>query len=140
MTDLSDAERRRLEAQLLEQLRQDIDECRRIGYRGTVFSSMMARWGPVEACRKVIMASRPPDGFLKLLELNRLDLTTEARVFSGPWRALFDEQTLARARKRLRDYDRPDLAGPWPLLFSYSSFDLVAKSMPVFGSARSAIL
>ncbi len=112
MTGLSAAQRRKLESQLLEQLRQDCDEARRIGYRPTVFMSMMAQFGPVEACRKVIVATRPPDGFIKLLELQRLDLTAEATVLRGPWKALFDEQILALARKRLVQYERPDLANP----------------------------
>lgn len=47
MTGLPDAQHRNLEAQLLEQLRQDCDEARRIGYRPTVFMSMMAQFGPV---------------------------------------------------------------------------------------------
>src|SRR4051794_6014628 len=64
---MTNVERRRLEALLFQQLRSDIDECRRIGYRGTAFSRMMAKYGPIEACRKVIVASKLPDGFLKLL-------------------------------------------------------------------------
>jgi hypothetical protein len=110
MTDLSDAERRRLEAQLLEQLRQDCDESESIGYRPKMFRQMLAESGPVGACRRVIMSVKIPDGFLALLEKDRLELTAEATVLRGPWRALFSPEELDRARKRLRYYNRPDLA------------------------------
>lgn len=110
MTALTDAERRKLEGQLFEELRKDCAESRSIGYPPRVFESMMGRLGPVEACRRVIVSDTPPDGFLTLLEKKRLDLTAEATVLRGPWRALFDESLLARARKRLTTYERPDLA------------------------------
>ena len=80
MTDVSDAERRRLEAQLLEQLRQDCDESEGIGYRPKIFRQMLAESGPVGACRRVIMSAKIPDGFLALLEKERPDLTAEATV------------------------------------------------------------
>src|SRR4051812_6561246 len=89
MTELSDPERRKLEAELFEALRKDCAESRRLGYPPKIFESMMGQFGPVEACRKVIVAERPPDGFIKLLELSRLDLTAEATVLRGPWRKLF---------------------------------------------------
>jgi hypothetical protein len=71
---------------------------------------MMSKHGPVEACRQVIMASKIPDGFIRLLELKRLELTAEATVLRGPWQALFSEAVLAQARGRLVAYGREDLA------------------------------
>jgi hypothetical protein len=56
------------------------------------------------------MSVKIPDGFLALLEKDRLELTAEATVLRGPWRALFSPEELDRARKRLRYYNRPDLA------------------------------
>jgi hypothetical protein len=55
------------------------------------------------------MAPKIPDGFLRLLELNRLDLTAEAVVLQQPWKRLFEDNVLEQARKRLRQYNRPDL-------------------------------
>ncbi len=106
----ADAERRKLEGQLREQLRQDCEEARRIGYNPTLFLSMMSKDGAVEACRQVIMVSKIPDGFLRLLELKRLELTAEATVLRGPWQALFSEAVLEQARRRLIAYRREDLA------------------------------
>jgi hypothetical protein len=111
-TTLSETERRQLEAKLGEQLRQDCDESERIGYSPRQFRLMIAESGPAEACRRVIMSPKIPDGFLKLLELQKLELTAEARVLNGPWRRLFMRDVLEQARKRLRQYDRPDLAIP----------------------------
>jgi len=51
-----------------------------------------------------------PDGFLTLFEKQRLDLTAEATVLRGPWKALFQSHELETARERLRKYGRPDLA------------------------------
>jgi len=70
---------------------------------------MLSQSGPVEACRRVIMATKIPDGFIRLLELQRLDLKAEATILRGPWRALFDIAVLEQAKKRLKEYNRPDL-------------------------------
>jgi hypothetical protein len=107
---LTDTERRKLEAQLREQLRQDCDEARRIGYNPALFLVMMSRHGPVEACRQVVVASKIPDGFMRLLELGRLELTAEATILRGAWRALFSEAVLEQAQSRLIAYGRKDLA------------------------------
>ena len=109
MVTLTPAERRRLEGQLREQLRQDCDEADGIGYNPKVFRQMMSKHGPVIACRQVIMSAKLPDGFMKLLLLKRLDLTAEATVLREPWRSLFEDEVLAEAKKRLMAYNRPDL-------------------------------
>jgi hypothetical protein len=46
------------------------------------------------------MASKIPDGFIRLLELKRMELTAEAAVLRGPWQALFTEAVLEQARRR----------------------------------------
>jgi hypothetical protein len=73
---------------------------------------MLAANGPIDACVKVIMSRKIPDGFLVLLEKKRLELTAEATVLRGPWKALFDPPVLNEARQRLQKYGRPDLALP----------------------------
>jgi hypothetical protein len=93
-----------------EQVRRDCEESENIGYSPRQFRIMVAESGPVGACIRVIMAPKIPDGFLRLLELKRLDLTAEATVLRQLWRALFDPAVLEQARKRLRQYNRPDLA------------------------------
>ena len=65
--------------------------------------------GPVEAVSRGITPDSKASGFAALAEFNRLDLTGEAIALSGPWKALFDSM-LDQARKRLIQYQRPDLA------------------------------
>lgn len=103
-------EERKLEALLAAQLKQDCAESESIGYPPKKFRTMMAESGPAGACVRVIMSAKIPDGFLTLLELKRLDLTAEATVLRGPWKTLFEPAVLEMARKRLREYGRPDLA------------------------------
>ncbi len=107
--NMTDAERRKVEGQLREQLRQDCDEARKIGYNPSLFLVRLSKHGPVEACREVIMASKIPDGFMCLLELKRLELTAEATVLRGPWRLLFSDAVLEQARERLIAFGRGDL-------------------------------
>ncbi|HTT84075.1 MAG TPA: hypothetical protein VMF67_11380 [Rhizomicrobium sp.] len=103
-------EERKLESLLGVQLKHDCAEAEGLGYQPKKFRTMMAVDGPKEACVQVIMSAKIPDGFLTLLELKRLDLTAEATVLRGPWKALFESEVLEEARKRLRQYQRPDLA------------------------------
>jgi hypothetical protein len=73
---------------------------------------MLKEFGPIEARIRVIVAPKIPDGFLGLLEHGRLDFTAEAVVLDYRWRCLFKTEVLEQARKRLRQYERPDLAIP----------------------------
>jgi hypothetical protein len=107
---LTDAQYRLLEAQLRERLRQVCEEYIKIGYRPADFLSLLTGIGAVAACRTVIASTKIPDGFLRLLNLRRLELTTEATVLGGPWKVLFEDEILEAARHRLRLYKRPDLA------------------------------
>lgn len=106
----SDPELRILTNKLREALVRDCAESESIGYPPKKFKTMMAVDGPVEACRQVIMSVKIPDGFLTLLELQRLDLTAEATVLRGEWKKLFAPEVLDQARKRLTSYNRRDLA------------------------------
>jgi hypothetical protein len=107
---MSPAEERKLMNQLNAQLREDCAASERIGYSPKKFRTMMAESGPVGACVSVIMSSKIPDGFLTLFQKQALELTAEATVLRGPWKVLFEESVLDRARQRLRKYERPDLA------------------------------
>lgn len=106
---LSAQQRKDLEGKLGERLRHDINVCRELGYVPTGFIGMISKQGAVGACISVVVASRIPDGFLKIFELGRLDLSVERTVLDGPWRVLFSDEVIAAAKKRLRQYGRPDL-------------------------------
>lgn len=107
---MTDQQSRKLETLLGEQLRKGCADTESIGYNPTKFRIMMAESGPVGACQRVIMSARVTDGFTKLWDKDRLELTAEAIILQGPWKALFEPEVLEKARKSLRKYDRPDLA------------------------------
>ena len=69
-------------------------------YRPTYFLQMVTERGGLGAAR-ALLSGIVSDGFSKLLELGRLDLTVEALVTQEPWRGLFTEDELASAKKRL---------------------------------------
>ena len=76
-----------------------------IGYRPTLFLDMLHKRGGVSTAKQLINASKPSDGYTRLYEKSRLDLTVEAVVVENPsWHALFTSEELAKARRRLKDY------------------------------------
>lgn len=105
-----ESDRRKLEDKLRVRLLAGCDECDSFGYHPTDFRKMIAAYGAVETCLRVLRGQHPPDGLLKMVENGRLDLTAEAIMLNGSWRVLFPDAILDKCRKRLRDYGRPDLA------------------------------
>jgi hypothetical protein len=86
----------------------DIPELRALGYYPTRFIQMVGELGAREAARRLMNAQQYPEGFYRLWELGRLDLTVEAFVNRSPrfW-VLFDAQTLANCENRLREVGYP---------------------------------
>ena len=81
------------------------DEAREIGYTPSVFLRMLHDKGAIETARHLINTPRPSDGYTRLWELGRLDLSVEAVVHDNEeWHGLFAEQELRRCKKRLADY------------------------------------
>jgi len=78
-----------------------VDEC---GYRGNYALRMLNELGPVEAARRLIDAEVPAEGFTRLWECQRLDLTVEAIAIDEEFAALFAPEELERACDRLRQY------------------------------------
>jgi hypothetical protein len=78
-----------------------LDEC---GYRATYFLQMLTDSGGETTALNLIRAPRPSDGFTALWERRRLDLTVEAFILREPWRRMFQEADLVRARNRLAQY------------------------------------
>jgi hypothetical protein len=76
------------------------------GYRASAFLGMLNARGGVQTARQLINSAKPSDGYTRLWELGRLDLTVEATVVDNVrWHPLFRAEELDRARKRLRDYN-----------------------------------
>jgi len=75
------------------------------GYNATLFLKMLNDNGGLVTAKTLINASKPSDGYTALYMRGRLDLTVEAVVVEDDkWHALFTDEELARARKRLHDY------------------------------------
>ncbi len=76
-----------------------------LGYRPTIFRDMLFRQGGLLTAKQLINAARPSEGYLKLYDKKRLDLTVEAVVLGNPrWHPLFIETELDQARRRLEAY------------------------------------
>ena len=78
-----------------------LDECR---YRPTRFLQMVTEHGGVEAAKILINAQGPSDGFTRLWECERLDLTVEAHAIKPEFAKLFTEEERQKARSRLEEY------------------------------------
>jgi hypothetical protein len=74
-----------------------VRECR---YQPTYFLKMISERGGVGAAHALI-AGKPSDGFTKLWELKRLDLSVEALVQDPRWHPLFSDDERDAALKRL---------------------------------------
>lgn len=75
------------------------------GYTPSYFLKMVNDLGGVEAARRLVNSQTPSDGYTKLWELSRLDMSVEALVaFEPEWRSLFSRQDIRAARDRLAAY------------------------------------
>ena len=84
-----------------------------IGYTPSIFLRMLNEKGALQTARQLINASQPSDGYTRLWELGRLDLSVEAVVHdNAEWHSLFTQDELDRCRKRLTDYDYFETGGP----------------------------
>jgi len=86
---------------MLEIYKAALDECR---YRPTRFLQMVTEHGGVEAAKILINAQEPSDGFTRLWECDRLDLTVEAHAIKPEFAELFTEEEGQKARRRLEEY------------------------------------
>lgn len=83
---------------------------REVGYYPTYFFGMIAEHGLAKASSRLIRSEEPSNGFTRLWQSGRLDVTVEA-ISLLPWYSeLFDDEDRAAARRRLKAY-RFDLDG-----------------------------
>jgi hypothetical protein len=75
-----------------------------IGYNATYFIQMISGLGGYEAAIKLIHTSKPSDGFAKLWELKRLDLSVEAHVLKREYDYLFSDDERKLCYDRLKEY------------------------------------
>lgn len=75
-------------------------------YRPTYFIQLMASDGAYAAACQVVSSSKLPDGFQRLLEENKPELTIEHLVTKPEWAELFEPEILEAARRRLALFQR----------------------------------
>ncbi len=95
-----------LEKELKELAFRSCQECCGFGYNPTGFKDMLFKHGAVKAIKLLIDRHQPSDGFTKLWEERRLDLSAEALILERQkFHQLFTPDELKIARKRLKDYE-----------------------------------
>lgn len=93
------------EQHLLQDFTDGVETLKReIGYNPTYFMGMVAEHGPAEASRRLIRSKDAPDGFTRLWEAGRLDMTVEAIALLPWYEELFDDRDRELARRRLDAY------------------------------------
>jgi hypothetical protein len=75
-------------------------------YRPTYFIQLMAAEGAYAAACQVVSSSNLPDGFQRLLQENKPELTIEYLVTSPEWVDLFEHEIIEAARRRLAMFQR----------------------------------
>src|SRR5258707_15610357 len=73
-------------------------------YNATYFLQMVNDRGGLKTAKYLITTDTPSEGFTKLWECERLDLTVEAVALKPIYRDLFTEEELRLARERLQEY------------------------------------
>lgn len=92
------------EKQLEGELWRCVEECKALGYNPAYFVQMLDDRGGLATVKKLINDNTPSDGFTRLWELQRLDLTVEAVALRSPYSALVTQAERMKARRRLEEY------------------------------------
>jgi hypothetical protein len=94
-----------LDKQFDEAMRKNYEETKsQIRYDDRPLMELL-KWNSAhEAARLLLEAPQPSDGFIKLWENGRLDLSVEALVINPTFDAVCGEDLKAKARARLKEY------------------------------------
>jgi hypothetical protein len=77
------------------------------GYRPERFIQMRNQYGGLKTAKILLQEKTLSEGFVKLWELRRLDLTMEAIIIKKPWRELFTDKEIRIAKNRLNELGYP---------------------------------
>jgi hypothetical protein len=87
-----------------DRVKKAVQEMMTLGYKPKAFMSMTFQYGTIDAVKMLINSSKVSDGFTKLWELHRLDLSMENIIQEKDWYNLFTDDERMKAKKRLADY------------------------------------
>jgi hypothetical protein len=79
-----------------------VRETEAAGYDPRRFKTMLNTDGGFDAVKRILESGKPSDGFTKLWEFKRLNLTCEAILVESKWRPCFGDDLLARSERVLR--------------------------------------
>ena len=75
-----------------------------VNYNASLFLQMLHDLGGLLTAIRLIRADKPSEGYIRLWDKGRLDLTVEALAIQPKWKVLFVEDDVLRSKKRLKDY------------------------------------
>jgi hypothetical protein len=79
-------------------------EMSNLKYKPKAFMAMVAEFGAVNAVKKVVNSNDITEGFTRLWELKRLDLSMENIIQEAEWENLFTEEERQKSKRRLAEY------------------------------------
>lgn len=80
-----------------------VRQCYELGYAPTRFEQMIENSHPVEVAKKFIISGEFQDGFKKLNNMGKAELTIESIMLQSKFSSLFSSQELEAARWRLNN-------------------------------------
>lgn len=92
---------RKFHTAMVDVYRKADKEC---GYRATRFLQMLGEKGGVKTAKELISKDGGTEGFLKLWQFGRLDLSIEALVQKDEFKNLFTDEELRMCKERLQKY------------------------------------
>ena len=94
-----------LERRFHEEMGRIYEEAKEFNYYPTYFLQMVNEVGGVAAAKRLLEGEHISDGLTRLWQECRLDISMEALILQEPWRSLFTDEELEKARQRLKDLD-----------------------------------
>ena len=90
-----------LEGSFHEEMLKIYEEAKEFGYYPNYFLGMVVEQGGLSAAKHLLGGNQLSEGFVRLWEEQRLDLSVEALALRDPWTALFTDEELTEAQRRL---------------------------------------
>jgi hypothetical protein len=76
-----------------------------VGYNATIFLRMLDERGGLSTVKHLVNSPKPSEGYTRLYEFGRLDLTVEAMIVEDSrWHSMFMPEEITRAKARLKAY------------------------------------
>jgi hypothetical protein len=80
-------------------------EASKLGYKPTIFLGMVNEHGGLKAAKLLIEQKEVTEGYLRLWELRRLDLSVEAFTLKPEYSSLFSKEIKEKCIARLHKYE-----------------------------------